>query len=113
MRVPHFIEEVSRAFLECFSLDGGKTECYGYFLCRLEEEHYAAVNNSMGKRIREDFRTKQTACLWLNEHRVLNINNELCDGLTGERIPDAAERVREEIEREHNRRHAETDQGSV
>lgn len=94
-----FIERVSPAFLETLSLDGGRTECRGYFLCRLGDEHYAAVNNFMGQRWREEFRTEQTACLWLNEHMVLNINNELCDGLTGEKIPDVAERVRAELER--------------
>ena len=47
MRVPNFIQQVSRAFLDDFSLDG-KTECYGYFLCRIDDDHWAAVNNSIG-----------------------------------------------------------------
>lgn len=100
MRVPEFIQAVSRAFLTEFSLDGGKTECFGLFLCRIADEHYAAVNNLTGQRRREDFRTERTARLWLGGHLVLNIDNELCDGLTGEKIPDAAERVRAELERE-------------
>lgn len=109
MRDLVFIQTVSPGFLDCYSLDGGKTECYGYFLCHLDDEHWAAIDNSMGKRHREDFQTMQTACLWLNGHLVLNINNELCDGVTRERIPDVAERVRAEIEREHIRRQSEAD----
>lgn len=98
-----FIERVSPAFLETLSLDGGRTECRGYFLCKLGDEHYAAVNNFMGQRWREEFRSLQTAALWLRGHKVLNYTNDLCDGLTGERIPDVAERVKAETERERER----------
>ena len=100
MRVLKFIQTVSKAFLDEFSLDG-QTECFGYFICRISDEHYAAVNNSVGQRAREDFQNKDTAYLWLRGHLVLNIHNELCDGLTGKKIPDAAERVRRESERKH------------
>ena len=99
MRIPTFIQAVSRGFLDNYSLDGGKTECYGLFLCRLEEEHYIAVNNSPAQRMKEEFRSPKTACLWLQGHTVLNYYNQLCNGLTGEKILEAAERVRAEIER--------------
>lgn len=103
MKIPNFVTNVSRAFLDDFSLDGGKTECLGLFLCRLDDEHFAAVNNTWGQRWREDFRTMKTATLWLQGHMVLNIANECCDGLTGEKIPDVAERVKAELERERER----------
>ena len=98
MRDLRLIQTAGRDFLRDFSVDG--TECFGFFLCKLDDEHYAAVNNSGGQRKREDFHTKKTAILWLNGHLVLNIDNVLCDGMTGKQIPDAAERVRKEIERE-------------
>lgn len=104
MKIPNFVTNVSRAFLDDFSLDGGKTECLGLFLCRLDDEHFAAVNNTRGQRWREDFRTMKTATLWLQGHTVLNIANECCDGLTGEKIPDVAERVKAELERERERK---------
>jgi hypothetical protein len=95
---PVSIVEVSRGFLDTLSLDGGETECFGLFVCRIEEERYAAINNRWGQRWREDFRTRQTACLWLQGHMCLNYHNELCNGETGEKVLDVAERVRKEIE---------------
>lgn len=96
---PVSIVEVSRGFLDTLSLDGGETECLGLFICRRGEELYTAVNNQWGQKWREDFRTRQTACLWLQGHMCLNFNNELCNGETGEKILDVAERVRKESER--------------
>ena len=103
MKIPSFVTNVSRAFLDDFSLDGGRTECFGLFICRLEDEHFVAVNNQRGQRWQEEFRSLQTAMLWLQGHMVLNYTNDLCDGLTGERIPDVAERVKAEVERERER----------
>lgn len=102
-KIPEFVVNVSRSFLDDFSLDGGRTECYGLFICRLEDEHFVAVNNQRGQRWQEEFRSLQTAALWLRGHKVLNYTNDLCDGLTGERIPDVAERVKAETERERER----------
>lgn len=96
---PVSIVEVSRGFRDTLSLDGGETECFGLFVCRIDEERYTAINNRWGQRWREDFRTRQTACLWLQGHMCLNIDNVLCDGETGEEIRDVAERVRAESER--------------
>ena len=102
-KIPDFVVNVSRAFLDDFSLDGGRTECFGLFICRLEDEHYVAVNNTRGLRWQEEFRSLQTASLWLRGHTVLNYTNDLCNGMTGERIPDVAERVKAESERERER----------
>lgn len=100
MRGPKYIENVSLGFLDELSLDGGRTECFGRFLCRVEEERYIAVNNKRGNKLREEFKSRRTAALWLSGHLCLNIRNELCDGMTGKKILDVAERVRKEIERE-------------
>ena len=80
-------------------MDGGRTESKGLFLCYAADEHFIAVNNERGQRWREEFKTEQTARLWLNGHMVLNMNNELCNGLTGEKDPDIAEKVRAELGR--------------
>lgn len=97
---PVSIVDVSVGFLDTLSLDGGETECLGLFICRGGEEFYTAMNNQYGQRWREDFRTRRTACLWLQGHMCLNHNNELCNGETGEKILDVAERVRAESERD-------------
>lgn len=97
---PDYIELVAPVFLETLSWDGGETECRGLFLARIADDRYVAVNNKLGQRWREEFQSKTTACQWLRGHLCLNIDNILCNGLTGERIPDVAERVRKEIGRE-------------
>ena len=99
MKKSGFIEQVSRAFLDTFSLDGGETEVLGKFLCRDSDEHWIAVNNEGGRRIRQDFQTKAAAIAWLRGNLCLNIRNELCDGEAGKILYDVAERVRAESER--------------
>lgn len=103
--IPSHITVVSRGFLPTLSLDGGRTQSKGLFLCYLGEEDYCAVNNSRGQDWRERFRNYRTACLWLQGHICLNIRNELVDGTTGETIYDVAERVRAESERNKQKRH--------
>lgn len=98
-----YIEAVPLEFIETLSLDGGETECHGLFLARAEDERWIAVNNTFGQRWREDFQSMRAARLWLQGHWCLNIDNILCDGLTGERILDVAERVRRQNAREQIR----------
>lgn len=62
-------------------------------LCK-NDESYIAVNNLEGRRWIEKFQSKVAAIYWLRGHWCLNIKNELCDGSTGEKILDIAERVR-------------------
>ena len=84
------IRSVSEAFLS--HLD----EEDGLFIVTLygNGEAYLAVNNLDGRRWIEKFQNRTTAIYWLLGHWCLNINNELCDGTTGKKIPDIADKVR-------------------
>lgn len=102
MPLPSYIQEVSPAFIDRLSFGDGEPPMRGMFFASVlgpDGEYHIAVNNAQGQGWREEFVSQRTAILWLRGHRVLNRQNQLCDGKTGERILDIAEKVRAETER--------------
>lgn len=85
------IRSVSEAFLSRLGEEDG---LYIITLDVKNGESYLAVNNLDGRRWIEKFQNRTTAILWLRGHWCLNIKNELCDGTTGKKISDIADRVR-------------------
>lgn len=89
------IRSVPEGYLPSFTLDGENEE-EGLFLITQTRQDvcYIAVNNLDGRRWVEKFQNRTTAIYWLLGYWVLNIDNELCDGTTGKKIYDIADRVR-------------------
>lgn len=66
----------------------------GHYISEVEDNRWLAFNVGKDFFWSEVFHTRRTALRWLEGKWVLNINNQLCDGSTGERILDIAEKVR-------------------